>query len=573
MRKNLIILFLVFLGSHLSSQNDGSNLPQNYFGPPLDIPLVLAGNFAELRSNHFHAGIDIKTQGVEGKNVLASADGYVSRIKVQEGGYGRVIYIDHPNGYTTAYAHLQSFSKKIDRFVKEEQYHNESYTVDFYPKKNTIKVAKGEIIALSGNSGGSGGPHLHFEIRDTKSEAAQNVLLFNLPIKDNTAPIIKGISIYPLDDNAAVNGTISPTYISTVRKGKDYSIQSVPIVQGKIGFGIETLDLMNGTSNRCGVYNIQLWVDNILVFEQETNEVAFEESRYINSHTDYLMHQSKHRWIHKSYVDPNNKLSIYKNLKQDGEVLFKKDSIHSVKYIVMDAYGNNASLNFDVRSKFAPSFLKKAMPENFAKTLAYHKYNEFQNESILVQFEKNSFYNDINFTYSSAPHAKERWSAVHSIHNDYAPLHTPMKLFLKCSFPADVDPVTLIAVRKTSSGHIRIHTGEYNNGYFNFESKYFGDFYIYHDNTAPTIKSLNIYNGKNIAKQRTISFKISDDLSGINTYNCYVDGKWILMEYDYKRNLIEYLIDDKISPGKHQLKLVVQDAVGNENMFECTFTR
>lgn len=572
MKKNILFLLLITFQLFSLAQNDSLVYPKDYFGSPLDIPLYLSGNFGELRSNHFHAGIDIKTQGVEGKNVLASANGYVSRIKVQHGGYGKIIYIDHPNGFTTTYAHLQKFSKKIDAFVKKEQYHNQSYTINYYPDSNEIPVTKGEIIALSGNSGGSGGPHLHFEIRETKSEHATNVLLFNMPIKDNIAPIIRGVRIYPLDDQSTVNNTIKPIYVSASKVGNSYKLSAQPIVSNKIGFGIETIDKMNGTGNRCGVYNIQLHVDGELIYEQQTDKVPFNESRYINSHTDYQYKQSKHKWVHKSFIEPNNHLSIYKTLERDGVLTFTDDTIHSLKYIVKDVYGNTSTLNFKVKAKPQIQLMKKPVAKSFVKKMPYHIGNDFQAKDILVQIPKGGLYNDLNFNYSSAPHPKERWSNVHTVHTDKTPLHKPMELFIKCEFPKRVDPKKLIAVRKTDKGRTRIHTGEYANGYYHIKSKYFGSFYIYHDTLAPRIKPLNIYNGKNISKQSKFDFRVSDNLSGMKTYNCYIDGKWILLEYDYKKARLTHYKHDVISKGEHQLKLVITDAVGNEKTFECKFT-
>ena len=249
--KNLILCILSLISFIVLGQK--TKYPKDYFRSPLDVPLHLAGNFGELRNNHFHAGIDIKTGGVEGKKVYASADGYVSRIKVEHKGYGKIVYIDHPNGFTTTYAHLKSFSEKLDSLVKKEQYLHESFPINWYPDSGLIPIKKGELIALSGNTGGSGGPHLHYEIRETESEHALNVLLFGMPIKDNIKPIIKGIRIYPLSDNATVNGQLKPIYFNATSNGINYSIGSTPSVSNKIGFGIEALDKINGSSNRCGI--------------------------------------------------------------------------------------------------------------------------------------------------------------------------------------------------------------------------------------------------------------------------------------------------------------------------------
>lgn len=571
MRKKISTLIIIFCSLISWAKKTVNIYPQNYFGSPLEIPLFLAGNFAELRSNHFHAGIDIKTQGVEGKSVVASAKGYVSRIKVQTGGYGKIIYIDHPNGYTTTYAHLKSFSKKIDGFVKKEQYYQENFEIDYYPDSNEIRIEKGELIALSGNTGGSGGPHLHFEIRETKSEHAMNVLLFNMPIQDHIAPIIRGIRIYPLDDNSTVAKKPLPNYYNVTRVGNKYVLQDIPTVANKIGFGIETIDKMDGTGNRCGVFNIKLYVDGKLIFEQETDRVPFDESRYINAHTDYQYKNSKHKWIHKSFIEPNNHLSIYKNLERDGTITFNHDSIHKIRYVVADVYGNTSELNFKIKSTPEIVFTKKPIGIDFIQTMPYHLFNEYQTKDFLFQIPKGALYDDINFSYSVKPHEKERWSTVHTVHNDNTPLHQPIDLFIKCNFPSTIPASKLIAVRKTSSGRVRIHKGTFSNNYFHFSSKYFGSFYIYHDIIAPKIKPLNIYNSKNISQQSTFDFTITDNLTGIKSYDCYIDGKWILLEYDYKKARLTHYKHQVISAGKHNLKLIVVDEVGNKSEFSCSF--
>ena len=165
----IIIPFLFFISVSMAQ----NSYPQDYFQSPLEIPLILSGTFAELRSNHFHSGLDIKTQQQSGLKVMAAASGFVSRIKVSHFGYGKALYITHPNGYTTVYAHLQNFNPEIDAYIKHRQYKNESYEIELFPKAGELLVNNGDIVAYSGNTGGSGGPHLHFEIRN-KQEHPMN---------------------------------------------------------------------------------------------------------------------------------------------------------------------------------------------------------------------------------------------------------------------------------------------------------------------------------------------------------------------------------------------------------------
>ena len=563
------VLFLISF-SFLFGQE--SLYPLDYFRSPMGIPLYLAGNFGELRTNHFHAGIDIKTQGIEGKKIYASADGFVSRIKIQHGGYGKVIYIDHPNGYTTVYAHLKSFSSKIDSLVKEKQYTNESFILNWYPALNQIPIKKGEIIALSGNTGGSGGPHLHYEIRETKSEHALNALLFGLPIKDDIKPIIRGVRIYPINDESTVNGRPKALYISALNTQINPQLSSIPTVSKKIGFGIETLDKVNGSGNRCGIYQIQLKIDEKIVFKQKMDNVPFEESLYLNAHTDYQYKKTQNKWVHKSYIEPNNLLSIYETSEQNGIINFDKKGIYNLEYKVTDVSGNTTNLKFQVKAEPLINFIKKPLHKNFAKKMMYHRENEYSSKGFLIQIPDSALYNDIDFKYYRQAHPKIRWSDIHYVHSDLTPLHKPAEIYIKCDFPSTIPENKLLAIRKTSKGKVKVHVGEYAVGYYSFKTKYFGGFYIFHDTISPHIKPLNIYDGKDIRFQNKFDFRISDNLAGVKTYNCYIDDQWVLIEYDAKKSRLTHYKHNRISSGKHKLKLVVTDLVGNEKVYTCSFS-
>ena len=312
-------------------------------------------------------------------------------------------------------------------------------------------------------------------------------------------------------------------------------------------------------------------IETKLIVEQQTEEVPFDESRYLNSHTDYEFKKKKSKWIHKSYIEPNNKLSIYKTTDQNGVLTFKNSGIHKIKYVTTDAYGNSSTLNFNITSTSNFNLIKKPIHKNFVKKMEYHLPNEYNAEGFLIQLPDGALYNDIDFKYTASPHPKKRWSDVHKVHSDYTPIHKPAEIFIKCNFPSSIPSNKLLAIRKTSKGRIKTHVGEFAVGYYSFKTKYFGEFYIYHDTVPPKIIPLNISNGKNIATQSKFDFKISDNLAGIKNFNCYIDGKWVLMEYDYKKARITHYKHNVISKGKHELKLVVQDKIGNESLYKCSF--
>lgn len=547
--------------------------PKDYFDSPVDIPILLAGNFGELRSNHFHAGLDIKTQGRTGLNIYSAAEGWVSRIKIQHGGYGKVLYVDHPNGYTTVYAHLKNFSPRIEKLVNSYQYKIESYTFDELIPKDSIRISRKEIIALSGNSGGSGGPHLHFEIRETETEIPLNPLLFGFQIEDHIAPIIRGIRIYPLSNDASINQVHEPVYLSTQKSGSDYKLYSTPMVSGKIGFGIETIDLVDGSPNRCGVFDIQLFVDNVLVFVHNTEKIPFNESRYINSHTDYAYKQEKRKWIHKSFIDPNNQLSTYKCQLYNGTYSFQESRKYSIKYVIKDAYGNRSILEFEVlgiQSQLSENTLE--LPKNFKTNFNYFSDNYFNDDDLNIFIPEGALYDNLAFKLEKIFNPNLPFKYEFSIHQRDVPLHKNMEVYFKVD-PLKVEyPEKLIAIRKVGNWKSASTVG-YQMGLAKLETRYFGNYYLEYDLTPPTIKGRTVFPNANLGEKIGFSLVISDDLSGISEYDAYVDGKWILMEYDYKINRITHYFDGTIPKNneKHKLEVMVIDAVGNSTEYNCEF--
>ena len=314
---------------------------------PLHIPLILSGNFAELRSNHFHTGLDIKTKGSEGYRIYAVDSGFVSRINISHWGYGKAIYVTHPNGYTSVYAHLSRFPDKIEKYLRKKQFENETETITVYPDSSDLLVSKEEIIAYSGNSGSSGGPHLHFEIRETETENAVNPLLFGFDVKDDIRPTVSNIKIYPLE-NGFINGKDIAKVYPTVGTSGEYRLKDNPIIEvdGEIGLGVHTIDKLNGAGNKCGIYTIELFVDGSRVFRQTMEKIDFFTNRYINAHKDYNEYHLKKRSFHKSFVSENNKLELYDGLINKGKLSFEDDTIHQLKYVIKDTYGNTSNCKF-----------------------------------------------------------------------------------------------------------------------------------------------------------------------------------------------------------------------------------
>ena len=553
-----------------------SKYPQDYFCSPLDIPLFISGNFAEIRSNHFHSGIDIKTQGVEGLNVYAIADGYVSRIKVESGGYGRALYITHPNGYISVYAHLKEFNSTIDAYIKKQQYDRKTFAIDHYPTKGTLSVLKGDIIALSGNSGRSFGAHLHFEIRDALTQFPLNVLLFNFSIKDNIKPIPTTLLIYPLESGSEVDNSDNKIFYNITGNDGSYNIENktIPKVAGEIGFGLEAFDYLNGYNNQNGIYSVNLLIDNNMIYTHQLERFSFLESRYINSFVDYEERIKTGKKIFKTYIEPNNKLSIYKKCVNNGIYNFTDNDTHTVKIIIKDAYSNTSEINFKVKSTTPSSVNNNITDTNFVKVLYYNSANSFSQHDIKLYFPVGSFYDNINMTYAKTPEIPGSYSWVHHIHNIYTPVHKRYSIKIKPdNLPSNLYDKAIIAEVNGNNNFSSIG-GEWKNGFVESTTREFGKYCVTVDTLAPTITPINIKDKANMAYSTGIDIKITDDLSGITSYNGYIDNNWVLFEYDAKNDLLTYNFDpDRIQRGKqHVLILFVSDKKNNLSNYKCEFT-
>ncbi|MBC8266108.1 MAG: M23 family metallopeptidase [Flavobacteriales bacterium] len=548
-----------------------SILAQDYH-PPLDFKLLLSGTFGELRSNHFHSGIDIKTEGVQGQKVYSIADGYVSRIKVSTWGYGKALYITHPDGNTSVYAHLKDFNKAINDYVIENQHKKESYEIQLYPPKDKFQIKKGEVIALSGNTGGSAGAHLHFEIRNTKTEHPINPLQFGFDIIDDIKPTISKIKIYPIDGE--VNGQKIEKSFNLKNSGGKYTLSgTTPTVKGKVAFSISTFDKLNGAYNKNGVYSIKLFVDSNLIYHFQMDEFDFAESRYLNAHIDYKEKKISRTKFHRCYKLPNNRLSVYKEMIKKGVFEFKDDTTHLVQFQVKDIYNNTSNLSFEVNSITTKTENEKAILfAPFSQYFSYMKPNIFKENDFQLHMESYSLYKDFNFEYFEKDSIKGVFGKVHHAHHDFVPIHKKFVISIRGKVPEKLKDKAYIA-KVDDNNRFWYMGGFWRNGMLSAKVREFGDFCIVADTINPTIKGVNIYPGKKLNTQKTIKCTIEDKESGIKTYRAEIDGKWILMEYDYKRKLLTYKIQKKLEKGKHIFKLEVIDKLNNTTVYNAEFIR
>lgn len=539
--------------------------PQETFQSPLGIPLDLSGSFGELRSNHFHSGLDFKTTGKEGLPVYATGDGYVSRIKISTFGYGKAIYITHPNGYTSVYGHLQKANGVIQDYIKKKHYQEKSYEIEMYLYPTELPVKKGDIIAYSGNTGGSGGPHLHFEFRDTKSEQIINPMHFGLKkiIVDERKPIIQGIVAYPID-STTVNNSQKPINIS-FSKQADGSYLGVKVkANGKVAFGINAYDFCTNGYNKNGLYKVKAYLNGVLQYQYGFDSFAFDESRYINNFIDYERFHEMGQRVQKLFQMNEYPLSIVSGNKKDGIINVQPNSNYNYRVEVYDFHGNKVELIIPI--EFANQEAK--IEKTFQKTPYYIKAKTesiFEKNNVSVYVPENAFYSNfyMNFDVNND---------VVTLHDDSVPVHKNITLAFN-----NVAGLTEEQLSKTYIATLDGYKLKYNNTYrkgnnFSIKTKTLGKFKLAQDITPPRIYNVNFIEGKTLTTQKTISVSVTDLHSDIDTYNGYLNGKWILMEYDYKTKKLTHNLEDEIYvEGRNDLKIVVTDNLQNSTTFESYF--
>ncbi len=560
--KLLITLFIAFLSTPFFGQ---IKYPTKDFRNPLDIPTILAGTFGELRANHFHAGIDIKTQRKEGLPVYAVGDGYVSRIKVALWGYGKVIYVAHPNGYTSVYAHLSKFGNRIEPYVKERQYKKESYeTGNIFPKKDQIPVKKGQIIAFTGSTGGFVAPHLHYEIRDTKTEKIINPFLFGVKVEDTIAPKIKGLIVYPLTDSSRVNQNINKSLLA-FKKVKEHVYTTNRITAtGPIGFGINVYDQLNGAYNKNGVYSIEMKLNGHKVYHHNLETFSFKESKYINLLIDYNHYSTYKKKFQKTHKVKRNQLKIYKNLLNNGVVNVKAGFNYTVEIIVSDFAGNTSIVRIPVKGVQNNTIFKQ-VKDTTAYKITANKFHKWSKDGITIAFPKNTFYNDLFLNF-------EIQNSIVKIHEPTVPLNKSYTLTFDVSMYTEKEKSQLYIANINNKKYPSYLNTRKKKDKFYTTTKMLGKYTLASDTLKPVIYLKNFKNETWITKHSQIIVKISDKGTGIKSFRATLDGEWILMEYDLKKKQIVYQFKDKKLIGaKHQLKIEVEDNVGNTNTLNATF--
>jgi hypothetical protein len=525
------------------------------FHSPIDAPFDLSGTFGEFRSR-FHTGIDFKSRGVQGQKIFSIEDGFVSRIEVNNYGYGKVIYIDHPNGYTSVYAHLRNFSPELNKYIKSELYKSKTNSIKKFPKKNELTIRKGSVIGYSGNTGRSFGPHLHFEIRETENQNALNPLMFNYKYIDKERPIIRGLYIINEDKSLVrklpVRKKISKLNDSTY-------ISDLIEYNGKIGIGLDIYDIQyKNLYNQNGIYKVELFIDSILSYSYKMDKIKFSENHYKKIMYDYLSLVEKNKKVLKIYTPRNSNLSFLKNNSFNGIINSDtyKDNYVTIK--ISDWNKNSSYIKFRLKSVTTKS---EDISFQGIEVLRNQDYTLNKNSSI-IEIDKNTFYDDLllNISYNSDT-------------LDLGKEKNPFRSSLRVKLPhkiIDTMQLRQSFVGKIINDRVSYLSSKKNNSYVYTNTSSLGRYIISRDTLEPEIKPINFKNNSNIKGKRSLRLRLKDELSGIKKYSSYINGIWALFEYEPKSNLIFHnLSDGIINNGENELIIKYEDGVGNKGVFKA----
>jgi len=546
--------FFLFISLSCSAQP----FPIADFDVPVRIPLLVAGSFGELRPNHFHAGTDLSANYKIGDPVYAPADGMVNRIKVSSFGYGKALYIKHRNGYTTVYGHLSAYAPPISEYVNKKHYEQQQFEIELFPTYEELPVKKGDVIGYIGNTGGSGGPHLHYEIRNTKSEHILNPIVLSLKdaITDTEHPVINGVFVYPLTDVTTVDGADSFFEIALHKSGNTYKSE-VLHAKGTIGFGINTHDTQDASRGKNGIYRIVTYVNGTKNFEVVFDEFAFEESKYLNQYIDYKYYQLSGNRIQKLFLVHDLPLSLIKTKKNGGKILLDHEGDFNYKIEVYDAHNNKQTIEIPILYEDYPSKEKKKPAGKF---IDYLKDYAFEHENVSVEWDARTFFEDayLNLQF------KENGIILHK---DEYPVQKNISVRIRV--PDDYPNKDKTFIGLTGKKKIKYFETWKKENDFRIRTKELGTYELVQDLEPPVIRFLS--NSSPLKGDDVLVFEIEDILSGISSFKGYLNGEWVLFDYDYKtKKLIHNLNDRKYTTGTNTLRLEVEDRVGNNSTFEQT---
>lgn len=579
MIRTILLLFLSVIGLEIVAQPaEADKLPRNYFRNPLGIPMQLSANFGELRPNHWHMGLDIRTDARENLPVYAAAEGYIAKVGIRPQSFGRFIIINHPNGLSTLYAHLNDFYPELEKYVTEQQYKQESWAVELNFTKTQFPLAKGTFIAYSGNTGGSKGPHLHFEIIDTKSDKRLNPLLFNFPMQDNLPPVIIRLAMY---DRTKSLYTQTPLLFSVKNTDSGYIIPKQQLIKtglSKVSFAIQTYDRMSGGGSDNGVFSAKLYLDDEPQVSFVLDSIDYDETVYINSHIDYRYDYNGGAYLQQLSQLPGDHCPVYKQIKGDGVISVSDTAVHSISIDVKDAQGNTSQLNFSIRHD--DSLVKDNTYQGQSLKFAPNKKNIIEKEDFKMQLPENCLYDTVPASYyRNTPASYNAVTATYVVNDASYPVHDDLSVSIKPYKTIPGEWKDKLLMQRTGKGST-IRKVQLQNGWFTATFGDFGSFQVLADVTAPQINELGKGDTVNLSAASRIVFTPTDNFGivknfRVELYTCPMDtsgalcqpdslakGKWLRFTNDKSRSWI-YKFDERCPYGVHKLSVTATDLVGN----------
>ncbi len=567
-RRFLLCPCWLFISLFLQAQSP--SYPKNYFRNPLGIPMQLSANFGELRPDHWHMGLDIRTNQKENLPVYAAAEGYIAHIGIRPGSFGRFIIINHPNGLSTLYAHLNDFFPELEKFVTEEQYKKESWAIELDFKSDQFPVGKGKFIAYSGNTGGSQGPHLHFEIFDTWTTKRLNPLLFGMTLQDNTAPAITKLALY---DRSLSMYNQTPLLFNLKNTDSGYIIPKMPVIKtgwGKLSFGIQTFDKTNPASSPNGVYSAELLMDGDALIQFVLDSIDYNATAYINAHIDYKYDYYGGAYIQQLSEFPGDNGGVYKKIKSNGIIQLSDTNVHPVSIVVKDAHNNTSQLNFMIQ--YSDSLAKEQSYGHASALLLPGEENTVTKPDFKALLPANSLYDTVPAIYYRSDNKSAfSVSAAHTVNDAYIPLHGSFEVRLKPN-KGIPDPWKEKIIIQRTAKNSNIKKAKWDNGWVTASFNDFGTFQAFADTTAPSVNELGKGDTVNLSAATRILFTPRDNFGIIRLFRAQLNGQWIRFTNDKGRNWI-YSFDERCPYGVHHLEITVEDLVGNRITREWWFKR